>query len=79
MSEGLLTPVDLGAMLGGASADRVLEWNRAYSWPHVRIGRRIFWTPEQVDQITRAHTVTDSKVTRTDGRTARSASRKRAS
>lgn len=78
MSGKLLTAADLGEELG-ASAAKVMEWRRTYGWPHVRIGRSIRWTPEQVEQITKAHTVIGGPespvIVPADGRTARSARR----
>ena len=71
---GLLTAAQVGEILGGATADQVMEWRRVYGWPHVRIGRRFMWTPEQVEQITRAHVVKAGKVDQS-GRTQRSARR----
>lgn len=56
---------------------RVMEWQLAFGWPRIKIGKEIRWTPEQVEQIKRTHTVTAAGVTPADGRTARSA-RKRA-
>ena len=79
MSDSLITPVELGTILGGESAEKVLEWRRTYDWPHVRIGRKFYWTPEQVEAIKRQHTVASTKAAPRDGRTLRSANRRRAS
>lgn len=73
----LLKPADLAAKLGVSPA-QVMEWRRQFNWPHVRIGRKFYWTPAQVEAITKLHTVTASgKVAPADGRTTRSASRRR--
>lgn len=55
----LLTVADLAEKFETTTA-KVLEWRRVYDWPHVRIGRKFFWTPEQVAEITRKHTVTSA-------------------
>lgn len=60
-ADDLLTPDDLGAKFGGVSGVRVLEWRKQYDWPHVRLGRRIRFTPEQAAQIVKAHSVAGKK------------------
>ena len=75
MSADLLTPAELGELLGGAPHRTVLDWRRLYKWECVQIGGRFFFTPEQVDAIIRKHTVAGGKLAPTDGRTAKSASR----
>lgn len=61
MSDDLLTPDDLAAQFGGVSRARVLEWRKTYDWPHVRVGRRYFFTPEQFAQIVKQHAVAGKK------------------
>lgn len=53
----------------------VAKWHRDYQWPHVRVGRRIRYTPEQVAEILRRHTVKPERVKGLPGQTARSAKR----
>jgi len=65
---------DLAAIFK-VSRRRIMEWQHAHSWPCVRVGRTIRWTPEQVEQIKTRHTVTPEGVKPADGRTARSARR----
>ena len=80
MSADLLTEAELGAdVLHGVAPNVVAEWRRQHNWPHVRIGRRIYYTPEQVAEITRKHTVAGGSVAPKDGRTTRSAARSRGS
>ena len=73
MSAKLLTPADLAEVFG-VSEGVVMEWRRTYKWPHVRVGRHFRWTPEQVEQITRTHTVKAGAVDKS-GRTALSVAR----
>lgn len=80
MNAELLSVADLGEILGGASHRTVLEWRRQYRWPHIRVGQRLFFTPEHVEQILAKHAVVptadgDAEVVPIDGRTARSAAR----
>lgn len=74
MTADLLTPDDLAAIFG-VSRRRIVEWSHQHSWPCVRVGRVIRWTPEQVEQIKARHTVTAHGVKPADGRTAKSARR----
>lgn len=77
MTEKLLTAADLAEILG-VSQEKVMEWRRVFDWPHVRIGRRFRWTPEQVEQIVAQHAVPSQKPERRPGGpTARSMARKR--
>ncbi len=71
MSDNLLTADDLAAVFG-VNRRRVMEWQHIHSWPCVRVGRTLRWTPEQVEQIKAKHTITPQGVRSTDGRTARS-------
>lgn len=72
--DGLLDADDLAAIFK-VTRRRIMEWQLAHSWPHVRVGRSLRWTPEQVEQIKAKHTVTPQGVKPADGRTARSARR----
>lgn len=79
MSTRLLTAADLAEMFGVTEA-KVMEWQRVYSWPKTTFGRTFRWTPEQVDEITRRHSFDGAGVIGSaDGRTQRSASRRKAS
>lgn len=70
----LLTPADLAEHFKVAP-QTVMEWSRQYDWPRTQIGRKVRWTPEQLEEIERLHKVTPGGVTRNDGRTHRSAKR----
>ena len=74
-----MTPSRLGGLLGeNIDHRKVVEWTRRYGWPHVRIGRTIAFTDDDVAQILAAHHVAGSKGHRSDalpGQTALSAAR----
>lgn len=54
----LHTPADLAATIGGtATARKVLDWRKKYSWPCVEIGRSVRFTDEHVAEILARHTV----------------------
>jgi len=74
MTAELLDADDLAAVFK-TTRRRVMEWQNAYSWPCVRVGRTFRWTPEQVEQIKARHTVSPTGIKPADGRTARSARR----
>lgn len=76
MSDHLLTPADLAEHFGVTEA-KVMEWQRVYDWPRVKVGRTIRWTQDQLVEIELLHSVTKDGVTPTplDGRTALSAKR----
>lgn len=74
MTANLLTPDDLAARFGVNRAT-LLRWANQYAWPRTRVGRKSYWTAEQVEEIERQHAVTPSGVAPRDGRTARSARR----
>jgi hypothetical protein len=57
MSADLLTPADLAAKLG-VPVKTAMLWRTQHAWPHIKIGRRFWYTPEQVAQIIAQHTVT---------------------
>jgi hypothetical protein len=80
MSEELLTADDL-AVIFATKRRRVIEWAHQYQWPTVRIGNTIRWTPEQVEEIKRKHSVTPDAVKPpvSDGRTKASLSKKKPS
>lgn len=73
-STDLLTADDLAAIFK-VKRRRVMEWQAQHSWPCVRVGRTIRWTPEQVEQIKARHSIKPEGVKPADGRTARSARR----
>jgi hypothetical protein len=64
---------------------KVMEWQRQYDWPRTVIGRQFLWSPEQVEQIKALHAQDGGEVKPSagriekDGRTQRSASRRKAS
>jgi len=70
----LLTPDDLAEEFG-VPVSTVMLWNRDNGWPHVRVGRRIRWTPEQLEEILRRQSVTPAKAPKLPGQTSRSARR----
>lgn len=82
--EPFLTVEDLAGVLR-VSREQVLAWRREHGWPSVVIGRRIFFTSEQVAQIVARHTVAPDVgeerpgLVLVDGQTTRSASRQRRS
>lgn len=77
MSGRLLTPADLAEHFGVSEA-KVMEWQRVYDWPRVKVGRTIRWTEDQLVEIDHLHSVTSDGVKVkpvADGRTALSAKR----
>lgn len=77
-ADGLLTPADLAEKLVTTEA-QVMEWRRSYDWPHVRLGRKVRFTDQQVEAIIAAHSVRPTKKTEAPvkiaGQTSRSARR----
>lgn len=73
----LLTPEQVAEEFGGGRTARwVLESRLRYGWPCVQVGRVVRFTPEQVAEILRRHTVTgESALPAISGQTARSAAR----
>lgn len=77
------TPADLAELLG-TTVPNILQWRREHSWPSLKIGRAIRFSPDHVEQILAKHEakpleaapVTEVVVT---GQTARSAKARRAS
>lgn len=58
MSAPLLTPAQLGDLLGGLTAADVDRLRQKHKWPHVRLGRfEVRFTEAQVDAIVASHTV----------------------
>lgn len=76
MNDQLLTAADLAEHFGVTEA-KVMEWQRVYDWPRIKVGRTIRWTQDQLVEIERLHSVTSEgvKPTPSDGRTALSAAR----
>lgn len=70
----LLTPEDLAEEFG-VPVSTVMLWNRQNGWPHVRVGRRIRWTREQLTEILRRQSVAPVKQAKLPGQTSRSAKR----
>lgn len=69
----LLTPAQVAAQFEDKDARWVLESRLRYGWPCVQVGRTIRFTPEQVDEIVRRHTVQpDVAAGALEGQTARS-------
>jgi hypothetical protein len=76
MSDKLSTADDLAEMFG-VPRERVLRWSRQFAWPRTRIGRSVRWTPEQVAEIVAKHSISGGTIAPADGRTVRSATRRR--
>lgn len=55
-----LTADDLGAILR-RSRRAIVDLCREESWPHVKVGKQITFTPEQAAQIVATHTVVKTK------------------
>lgn len=69
----LLTPAQVAEKFEDKDARWVLESRLRYGWPCVQVGRTIRFTPEQVDEIVRRHTVQpEAAAPALDGQTARS-------
>lgn len=50
------TEADVAELLG-ESEEKVAEWRRRYSWPHVKIGRQVRFTDADVRAIADQHHV----------------------
>lgn len=75
----LLTESELATRFG-VSLKVLQNWRRAHSWPHVRIGRKIWFTSGQYEEIKRIQTQRSEAAPLSaaiPGQTARSASRRR--
>lgn len=74
----LRSPADLAEMFG-ADETLILKWRRQYGWPCVKVGRKVRFTQEQVEQIIARHSsapgVDDSPAVVIGGQTKRSARR----
>lgn len=55
--ETLLTPAEVGVILGGKSARWVIESRLKFGWPHFAAGRTILFSPEDVEEIKRRQRV----------------------
>lgn len=74
------SPAALATMFGDeANVDhrKVVEWTRRYGWPHVKVGRTIVFTDDDVRQILAMHHVAGTKASRETlpGQTSLSAAR----
>lgn len=71
-----LTPADLAEMFG-ATEETILRWRREHSWPSIKIGRSIRFSPEHVEQILATHeakpALAEPVEVEASGQTARSA------
>jgi hypothetical protein len=76
MSDKLHTADDLAEMFG-APRERVMRWSKEFGWPHTRLGRSFRWTDEQVAEIVAKHSIGGGNISPADGRTVRSATRRR--
>lgn len=74
MAAQFLTEADLAAELG-ETEDKVAEWRRRYSWPHVKIGRQVRFTEADVRAIAAMHHVAGGSRTGLSDQTALSAAR----
>lgn len=50
----LQTPADLAELFGEDEAT-ILRWRLQYAWPSIKVGRKIRFTQEHVDQILAKH------------------------
>lgn len=76
----VVSTTELGEMFGdNVDHRKVVEWTRRYGWPHVRVGRTIAFTDEDVAQILASHHVAGTRSSRVGmpGQTALSAARSR--
>lgn len=75
----LISPEALAAEFGGkVDRRKVVDWARRYGWPHVKVGRTIAFTPDDVEQILTTHHVEGTKAHAAgalEGQTALSAAR----
>ena len=77
MSGHLITPAEMAGRFDGVAVSTILEWNRKYAWPFVRVGHSIRWTEDQYTEIIRRQSVAPTAAKGLPGQTARSAGRKR--
>lgn len=57
--DDLLTPAEVAKRLR-ITPKKVMELRRANGWPHVKLGRSIRFTPQQVEQIIGKQSVSPS-------------------
>jgi excisionase family DNA binding protein len=69
-----LTEAELADRLG-ETEDKVSEWRRRYGWPHLKFGRQVRFTEEDVRAIVAIHHVEAAKQAGLPGQTALSAAR----
>lgn len=75
MSADLITPEQLAARFEDVEVSTVMEWNRKYDWPHVRVGHQVRWTEDQYAEILRRHSAGSEIPKGLPGQTRRSARR----
>lgn len=81
MSLEIYTPVQVAEKLG-VDEEQVLLWRRQHGWPSFKIGRKVRFTEEHLQQIVAAHFTgkkSGAKSTGLAGQSPRSASRRRRS
>lgn len=81
MTTDLYSPDDLAEKFG-VSTRRILEWRLAHGWPCVKVGKRIRFTEQHVEQIIAMQSIRASKPKPSapvalPGQTARSAAKRR--
>lgn len=70
--DNLLTPAEVGVILGGKSARWVIEARLRFGWPHWAAGRTIRFSPEHVEEIKRRQSVQPDASAALEGQTQRS-------
>ena len=73
--KNLITPEAMAERFAGVEVSTVMEWNRKYHWPHVRVGHQVRWTEDQYEQIVAQHSAKSERPKGLPGQTARSARR----
>lgn len=58
--EAYLTSAEVAAKFPGMGARYVERQARSGAWPHLKFGRRVYFTPEQVDAIVELHSAQPS-------------------
>lgn len=79
MSAPIYTPATLAELLA-TDEPTILRWRRQYEWPSIKVGNRIRFTAEHVEQIIARHEAkhepaTDVAGVLINGQTSRSAAR----
>lgn len=78
MTAPLKTHADLADRLA-LPLSTTIELRKREGWPHVRLGRKVRFTDEQIEQIITTHTTVDQVVEKvSSGLTARSSRRRSA-